>query len=109
LIQVDYDGNETVYDIRSVNCSSEHASIVAYPNPAQNNLTVEVSTSSFIGETVLSVTDVSGKLIIQKEINLEEGQTMIPLNTTDLSTGSYIISLNNASEQFSPIKVIIQK
>lgn len=109
LIQVDYDGNETVYDIRSVNCSSEHASIVAYPNPAQNNLTVEVSTSSFIGETVLSVTDVSGKLIIQKEINLEEGQTMIPLNTTDLSTGSYIITLNNASEQFSPIKVIIQK
>lgn len=109
LIQVDYDGNETVYDLLSVNCNSNNSSIIVYPNPAQNNVTVEVSSNSILGETHLSVTDISGKLIFQRIVNLEEGQTIIPLNTSELSTGSYFITLKNASEQFSPIKIIIQK
>ncbi len=109
LIQVDFDGNETVYDIKSVTCGSGSSSIVAYPNPAQNNLTVEISSMTDLGETIISLSDVSGKIIIQKIIDIEHGQTMIPFNTSELSTGSYFVTMTSTNEQFSPIKVIIQK
>jgi hypothetical protein len=62
-------------------------SILVYPNPAKNLLTIQLGTSL---KGSLNFTDISGKLIFSKEIT--STQTQLALN--QLSAGTYFIQFN---------------
>ena len=109
LRQTDLNGTERVYDAISVTCESDDLSVIAYPNPATDNVSVEISSKFNLGTTVVEFTDVSGKIIFSKSLDLEKGQTLIPFSTGELSAGPYFIKVKNAQEKFSTIKVIVQK
>lgn len=71
----------------------------SYPNPCQDVLNVVVnSTQNLTGN--LTITDVYGKLVLNKEIWVESGSLTIPVETSKLKNGLYMmyISVGGVSE-----------
>jgi hypothetical protein len=75
-----------------------------YPNPAKNEIFIK-SNSLAIGETIISVYDSTGKLVISEKKNLKSQNTV---DTSRLSNGIYIIKGEGIGVNFSQ-KIIIEK
>jgi hypothetical protein len=74
----------------------------AYPNPANDHLTISVNTE---GAGSLTVTDVSGKVAMVSDINLSNGTAGVDINA--LAPGVYVFNLemdNGYSSQFNVVK-----
>lgn len=71
------------------------AMINIYPNPAYNTLNIATG-GEMLGEII--VTDLTGKLLIQTTPN--QGENIITLNITDLSAGTYLISVGDSKSRF---------
>ena len=80
-----------------INEVSIFENIILYPNPAQNEATLALSlvTSSVVNVTVY---DLTGK-IVSNVFNgkLNEGETNLFINTTDLSNGVYYAKISTDS------------
>lgn len=66
--------------------------LIAYPNPAKNSITINFTAkekSQCIGE----ITDLSGKLLLQKKINATEGINHTIFDISKFSKGVYFINL----------------
>jgi hypothetical protein len=86
----------------SVNNSNvEQNNIFIYPNPAQNNFTVQLSSSTTFD---LTITDVLGKNILRQNNILSNTQ----INCKDFSTGIYFLQITNGKNIFNK-KLIITK
>ena len=59
-----------------------------YPNPASNNLTLELNTLKS-GNISLIVSDVLGNMVLSNNMTLTSGNNRLNINTTDLTPGSY--------------------
>ena len=71
-----------------------------FPNPTEEEL--QISLNSLHPQTTsLSITDVSGKLIHQENISLQQGQNMKTLKINHLSAGTYFIRALNFSKKFT--------
>lgn len=68
-------------------------SFLIYPNPAKRNITL--STSNIVGDAMLGIYDVQGKLLLQRSINSIEHITILDLSS--LGSGLYIVKLSNAN------------
>ncbi len=74
----------------------------AFPNPANDIVTIAVNAS---GNAHLTVTDVAGKIAMNENITLEGGNTQV--NIDALETGVYIFNVeleNGLSSQFNVVK-----
>ncbi|MCX6232598.1 MAG: T9SS type A sorting domain-containing protein [Bacteroidetes bacterium] len=65
-----------------------------YPNPAKNNLIIELNGNNVKQNTVVSIYNIQGQLLKQTEI--KENKTAIDIRS--FATGVYIIKLNNQKE-----------
>lgn len=101
-------GGENVF-VSKYHCSAGNNSIKQYasnyqvniyPNPAQNNFTIDVSTNQ---KQTISVFDVNGKQILSQIIN---GTTNI--NTNNLSAGVYNLSITNTEGVTNKRLVIVK-
>ena len=78
-------------------------SVKVYPNPASEN--VFINTENLHGNAKITVTDMSGKIIISKEVTPQEN--IIKLNVRELEAGPYLVSV--ISEDFKKsIKLIVK-
>jgi hypothetical protein len=109
LIQEDIDGVETVYETISISCDYDDLTMYAFPNPAKDNFSVHVLSDKSVGTAVVELSDITGKVVDVKEVNIEKGQTLIPFDTHGLSSGSYMLTVKNMQDELKPIKIIIQK
>ena len=76
------------------------SSIVLSPNPASDNLTISINNNKLPNPFILSVTDISGKKLIQKSmplLNNNGEEVIIKLNTSSLASGLYILSIQSLS------------
>ena len=92
------------FDVSSLGISntSEFKGSV-FPNPTQEQLTISLETSEVVAQ--VNVVDVTGKTVMNKEINLVNGTSN--LNVEHLENGMYIVrvSLNNGqSSIFNVVK-----
>ncbi len=71
--------------------------IKVYPNPAQNNLTIE----NITGATQLSITGVEGKVFIQQNIS----NTKTVVDITNLASGIYFAELK-AKDSLKKVKLV---
>lgn len=111
LVQVDFDGEETIYGPISANCKTNENSISVYPNPATNHFVVNVHSASSVEKATLAIYDVSGKLIHQMEKDISEGENDFYYNGSSLAKGLYtvrIISSDKIKGNFQPVKLVIQ-
>jgi PA domain/Secretion system C-terminal sorting domain len=76
----------------------------AYPNPAQDIVRFNVAKS---GDAVLNVTDMSGRTVATRSINVENGQFII--SVADLNNGAYIFNVTFDDNSVSRINVAVAK
>jgi hypothetical protein len=105
LRQVDFDGTETLSSVVSVNRDTKAVtSVKAYPNPFNAGLQVEV-VSVQDAEYTLTVTDIQGRVISNRDVMIEKGMNRISLEELDnLKGGIYFVRLNGAES--TTLKVV---
>jgi hypothetical protein len=107
LVQVDNNGAEKIYGPISVSCADAENSMVVFPNPTSGNFTVEISTDQNLNDSQLIITDLSGKVISTRNINVLQGKTQAIFENQDLQLGTYIIQLNSSNHNIQPVRVVV--
>lgn len=95
---VDKDGRLQYSGAKSVKglCENEWA-VEIFPNPGERGITKAIVRSrqgSFNGRYVIALSDMAGKLLILKEINLAN-TSQFYFDTGNLSAGQYLINMRN--------------
>ena len=88
---VDMDGGKTYSQVKQIGIRNEKLGVSMYPNPAKNEVTIE---RKLTGKEHIAIADVSGKIILTKQLN-SQIQT---INISSLSKGVYIISFENGDK-----------
>jgi len=70
----------------SVNKSS------VFPNPSANNITVTYA-AQIDGKHAFDIADISGKVLLHKEVNVIKGTNHIMLDVSQLTKGVYFINI----------------
>lgn len=101
LRQVDLDGAATYSRIVRVQgaVSSTITRMVAYPNPVEATLTVDVEMgeTSVDGKNVVSLLDARGLTVRSQQVALAKGANRLSLNLSDLAAGHYTLVLTSAT------------
>ena len=63
-----------------------------YPNPAQNEVNVRIE-SSVAKRVTLVVTDISGRILMKRNEQLQSGTTLVSVITSQLVQGSYLMKV----------------
>jgi len=78
-----------------------------YPNPATTNINVVVDAKEATDNTIILVSDVTGKVLQQTQVNLHKGVNAYNLDVASYPTGTYIVTVANSSWKVSD-KVVVQ-
>lgn len=81
-------------------------SIIPYPNPATNLLTVPVR-KKVEGKVLIEVFDLAGKLVLSE--NKTIGNEPLKLNVSSISNGAYLFKLSFANGMFDQFKVSVNR
>ena len=100
LKMIDNDGKSKESPIRSVILQSKNSKILVYPNPATNNLFVELeSEKAEKGHLVL--VDALGRIVLEKQYEVSLGQNRFVIDVTEFHEGAYILRFDT-----SPLNVV---
>lgn len=89
--QIDLDGKSVYTSVISANCAPMKTSVVLFPVPARDKLTVVVN-SVVSTRTDLQVIDMSGKLVRRVPVQVNQGNNNFILNVNDLPGGQYMLT-----------------
>ncbi len=78
-----------------------------FPNPARSILNVGFDSSSE-GQATLTVTDLTGKIMLRQDAEVNAGQNQLTLQVRDLAQGSYFLILNNGDVKINKRFVIMK-
>ena len=80
-----------------------------FPNPASDITQISINISeSLQGE--LQIIDISGQLVYRKDVQLSAGQSQIPVDVKQFSTGQYIVNINGEGfSQSAQLNVVIDQ
>lgn len=84
---------ETKYTAVVMVNSSKETLISVYPNPAKDNLQVQVSNPEMYKRVTILVRNAQGKTVIQQTAATVNGK--VSINVSSLATGMYVISIIN--------------
>ena len=102
LFMADY-GNNRIRKIdypASINNLSLKGSIFIYPDPASDDIYINIS--GFKSEqATLEILDITGRSVIQKSINNMHSAAPISLNISGLSAGVYLVNLKSSTQQLT--------
>lgn len=101
LKQIDFDGKFELTVIRQVNFDHSAVKVFTYPNPAQNELNVNISFNQPQGIATLTITDLHGREVLTNSLNFENGSTLASLDVSMLGNGMYILTVQHNEELFS--------
>lgn len=99
LKQIDKDGKTTLSSIVLLKSGkSTRLEIVSvYPNPVKDNLTILLGNTKNEKATV-SITDYSGKILMQQAVQLINGTQTVHINTSMLSKKTYLLVIQSNNE-----------
>tara|TARA_Y100000589_G_scaffold130416_1_gene124081 strand:+ start:20999 stop:22429 length:1431 start_codon:yes stop_codon:yes gene_type:complete len=97
LKQTDYDGKTTESALVAVSTKIIDE-VVVLPNPVSNNATLNV-TSHISQNITVKMYDMTGKLVFNHSVGLQEGQNQIPLSLQNLSKGIYMLMIKDENSQ----------
>ena len=75
----------------------DRASVKLFPNPTSNSATL-LYNSSFANSISLQITDVNGKVYLDKRISIGKGENNIPLNTSGYPKGLYLVRIDDGDD-----------
>lgn len=98
LKQTDFDGKFEYSDIVPVKIDDNISNATIYPNPITNNGVLEFNANS-TDVIVVTIYDVSGRIILNNQHFTNKGINKIQLETSNLTNGMYFISLKNGNNK----------
>lgn len=107
LVQVDNNGHEEIYGPVSVVCGAQADEMIVFPNPVQGNFTVEISSNGDMQEVQVQLTDLAGKIIAVRQVNVLEGKSQVLFDGSVLSAGMYTASLMSGSQRLNAVRFIV--
>lgn len=90
-----------------VEASAGSTSTSLYPNPTSGKTTVKFESVNS-AKYVISVVDVTGRVIISDEVSAAEGINMHELDLTKVAKGIYLVRMETAGEQAQLLKVTVE-
>jgi hypothetical protein len=78
-----------------------------YPNPTSGKTTVKFESANS-AKYVISVVDVTGRVIISDEVSASEGINMHELDLTGVAKGMYLVRMETTGEQIQLLKVTVE-
>ncbi|MEY3084973.1 MAG: hypothetical protein RL037_1153, partial [Bacteroidota bacterium] len=98
LRQVDFDGTEKLYDPINVSCVEITVGyFTSYPNPSGTSFQLVLNNKELIGNCVMNIVDVHGKVIDQRTIEMKDGINVFVINQ-ELNPGIYFLHITNGKE-----------
>jgi len=98
---------QPITDVKEINDnSSKYLSLNVYPNPAINNVNIEVEANDNSNATV-NIYDLNGRLMVSKEEFLTKGLNNLLLDVSMLNNGTYLIKTVSEGTTYSN-KLIIK-
>jgi hypothetical protein len=94
---VNSDGSFTYSKVLSVAFGKE-LTVKAFPNPIQNELTIDVMSAS--KQLEIEVIDVLGRSIYQKNESNTEGSKLLTINTLEWLSGIYFLKISDGKKVF---------
>jgi hypothetical protein len=85
----------------------ENAGFGMYPNPATDQITIEVNMEAD-NDVQVAVTDASGRVAVQQHRSMGKGDNKMQLNLGTLSNGIYFVQVRNG-EAVNTRKLVVQK
>jgi PKD repeat protein len=84
---------------------SESFKMEVYPNPAKDQMTIKLN-SSLAGNANVIITDLNGKSVFEKVVNLQKGIQEFTIDCNQFNSGIYLVALQN-QEMISSKKLMI--
>ena len=109
LTQVDYDGTVKSFYPVSATCGSFEGGlpIDVYPNPAFNEITVELELDNFQGDDVYyTISDATGKIALSDYIRLDRGFNKHQLDVSKLPNGVYVLKFNQTKNHITETRIV---
>nr|AOE06549.1 carbohydrate binding family CBM6 [uncultured bacterium]CBL87557.1 secreted protein containing PKD domains [uncultured Flavobacteriia bacterium] len=109
LTQVDYDGTVKSFYPVSATCGSSEGGlpIDVYPNPAFNEITVELELDNFQGDDVYyTISDATGKIALSDYIRLDRGFNKHQLDVSKLPNGVYVLKFNQTKNHITETRIV---
>lgn len=98
LKQTDFNGMEEYFDVVSVDCFGNNVPNMAiYPNPAGENITINLNIEVADDESFVAFYDLGGKLIKKVKCEKQVNQLM-HIDINELESGCYIVCLFNHND-----------
>lgn len=97
IVETDATGQQTISTIVRSSCSSARNEVTLYPNPSAGNSALNLNLEKATSIT-LQVLDLKGAMMVQKQIELPQGTSTIPVNLTNYPNGVYTIALRMNGE-----------
>mgnify|MGYP003805799403 CR=1 FL=1 len=99
--------NSTFKEIQDISETEVTDGIQLFPNPANYELNVTFNSDN--NETaVINIYDLTGRMVFTKNFQSAQGRNTYTLNTSDLSKGVYILTLENGGKMLNQ-KLVIEK
>lgn len=73
--------------------SNQYASFTVYPNPASKTFNTVINCANTSQSASLNVTDISGRVLLSKQIALRQGTQTVTTDINQLSSGIYFVNL----------------
>lgn len=110
LTQVDVDGASKMYDPVSINCGDyfPQDEIKTYPNPSNSEFYIQIKSTNYEGESILTISDIHGAIIETSTIEVEKGITIQVINNELLTPGVYYIRVKNDTENYQIVRHIVK-
>lgn len=89
------------------NIQNNFAEVNVFPNPSNGIFTASVELTNNEKNTNIVLTDLTGRVIQQQQLNLYTGKNTIPINISNLEKGIYFLQMGN-SEAITVKKILVQ-
>jgi uncharacterized repeat protein (TIGR01451 family) len=76
------------------NVNNNKLAFSIYPNPAQSGFTAVIDNKVTNAATLISITDISGRVLRSKELKLASGKQLVAVSTDGLNDGIYFVNIN---------------
>ena len=80
------------------------ASMNVYPNPVSNQLTIDLVSEYDLTNVNVNIYDLTGKVLIQVQVDLAIGSNQIPMDVSRLPKGTFLVHINDGlNNQYAKI------
>ena len=99
LVQVDFDGTQTIYQATALSKEEVKLNVTMYPNPSNGAVAIMLNENTSGSQLSVHITDLNGKTVEHKTMNMLPGTTSVSVldGSENLKPGFYTVTIVNGT------------